>query len=245
MAAALLVGSCTATATPLPPATDTLVPPTATLRPSETPAPLPTETATVTPSPSPLPSRTPTPSSTATPAVAFDQLEVFSYSEETGSNLLILKVPGVRQDYNIKIDNFDYRCYYDAQYIDRLYCWGNNRPTFSRNINIVFYDLLTNELVHASKIMISVKPTLWPVVWNSSNNCDQRGENVACTVECRISPESGNPCLAASCYDACGYYFSVNSCPPDMSFPFESCSKSQRLEQFALYGIPLDTGDAP
>jgi hypothetical protein len=159
--------------------------------------------------------------------------------------LLILKVPGVKQDYNLKIDNFDYRCYYDPKYIDRLYCRGINRPTFNSNIKIVYYELLTNQVLYSSTVVISVKPTLWPVVWDSTHNCDLRGTNVTCTAECRISPESGNPCLAASCNDACGYYFSVSSCPPDMSNIFQSCSESQRLQQFALYGIPLDTGDAP
>jgi hypothetical protein len=226
-----------------PTETASLIPPTPTVLPSETPSPVPTETITPSPSPSPLPSKTVTPSLTATPVVAFNLAEVISYSEETGSGMLILKVPGVKQDYNIKVDNFDYRCYFDAQYIDRLFCRGSNRPTFSRDIKIVYYDILTAQEVYKSTIMIAIRPTLWPVVYDAAHNCPDRGKNVTCTAECRISPESGNPCLAASCNDLCGYYFSVSSCPPDMSNVFQSCTQSQRLQQFTFYGIPLNTGD--
>ena len=60
-----------------------------------------------------------------------------------------------------------------------------------------------------------VPPT--PVGW-AGNNCPQRGQNVSCETECRIAPD-GNPCIVATCTDACGPYFSVHTCP-DMSLEF-------------------------
>lgn len=233
----IFAAACAPAATPEPTQTASPVPPTETPEPSDTPTLTPTETLTPSPSPSPLPSLTPTPSNTPTPVVAFDQSEVISYSEEPGSYLLVLKLPGVYKNYDIKVDNYDYIGYFDPAYPDRLFARGYNRPTFSKDIKIVFYDIETKAELYSSTIMIAIRPTLLPVAWNVSNNCDDRGKNVTCEYECRISPADGNPCLAASCYDACGPYFSVNSCPPDMTAPFNMCNSDQERRLTALYGV--------
>ena len=128
---------------------------------------------------------------------------MISYSEEPGSFLLVLKVPEVQKNYNIKVDNYDYIGYYEPAYPDRLFARGYNRPTFLKDIKLVIYDIETKAQLYSSTILIAIRPTLLPVIWNSSNNCEERGKNVSCDYECRVYPEDGNPCLAASCYDNC------------------------------------------
>jgi hypothetical protein len=157
--------------------------------------------------------------------------------------LLILKVPGAKTEYSLKIDNFDYQCYYDALYIDRLFCRGSNRPTFLRDIKVVYYDATTHEELYASTLVIAVRPTLLPVIWDSAHNCDDRGTNVSCDYECRVYPENGTPCLAASCYDACGLYFSVASCAQDVGPTFNMCDDATEQRLTALYGVVYNGGD--
>jgi len=237
----IFAAACAPAATPEPTQTASPVPPTETPKPSDTPT-LP-PTATLTPSPSPLPSLTPTPSNTPTPTVAFDQAEVISYSEEPGSFLLVLKIPGVQKNYNIKVDNYDYIGYYEPAYPDRLFARGYNRPTFLKDIKLVIYDIETKAQLYSSTILIAIRPTLLPVIWNSSNNCEERGKNVSCDYECRVYPEDGNPCLAASCYDNCGIYFSVASCSQNVGPTFNMCDDATERRLTALYGVVYNGGD--
>lgn len=239
----IFAAACAPAATPEPTQTASPVPPTETPVPSDTPTPTPTETVTPSPSPSPLPSLTPTPSNTPTPVVAFDQSEVISYSEEPGSYLLVLKIPGVYKNYDIKVDNYDYIGYYDPSYPDRLFARGYNRPTFLQDIKLVFYDTETKEELYSSTILIAIKPTLLPVIWDSAHNCEDRGKNVSCDYECRVYPENGTPCLAASCYDACGLYFSVASCAQDVGSTFNMCDDATERRLTALYGVVYNGGD--
>ncbi len=234
---AIFAAACAPAATPEPTQTASPIPPSETPRPSSTATPEPTSTVTPSVTPTPLPSLTPTPSNTPTPAVAFDQAQVISYSEEPGNYLLVLQIPGVRKNYKLKVDNFDYVGYFDPAYPDRLFARGFNRPTFLTDINIVYYDIETNAEMYSSKIMIAVKPTLMPVVWDSAHNCEDRGKNVSCDYECRVYPENGIPCLAASCYDDCGLYFSVASCAQDVGDSFYMCDDATERRLTALYGV--------
>ena len=61
---------------------------------------------------------------------------------------------------------------------------------------------------------------IWPrarfapgdVVWNTANDCALRGESLSCEFEYR---KDGQGCyVGATCYDACGLFYSINTIPP-------------------------------
>jgi hypothetical protein len=66
-------------------------------------------------------------------------------------------------------------------------------------------------------IYIPIIPYSTPVptvpVGDARTWCPERGENVICESETVWSREPV-PCYASTCYDACGYYYSIDTCDP-------------------------------
>lgn len=60
---------------------------------------------------------------------------------------------------------------------------------------------------------------IWPralfspadVVWNTDNNCPLRGENLSCEFEYRRDNQGCY--VGATCYDACGLFYSIDTIP--------------------------------
>ena len=126
--------ACTAASVQSQTAVPTQPPPvTETPRPSETPAPSNTETpvptASFTLSPSATHTSTMTPTETSTPTPAFAGFEV-SYAQYTNYGMLIgFKIPGIKDDYRLKVNDIDYTCKLNDKAPDSLYCYG---PQFSQ-----------------------------------------------------------------------------------------------------------------
>ncbi len=146
-------------------------------------------------------------------------------------------LPGVNKNYKLELGGVSYSCTFDAQYPDKLFCQGIGKPALDQSISLKIWDFDTGEVIYQSTVEIPslLFATAVPA-YNTYNSCPQRGQNVSCETECRIAPD-GNPCIVASCTDACGAYYSIQTCP-NMDMHFQSCSPSQWEEMKNRYSLP-------
>mgnify|MGYP001163321771 CR=1 FL=1 len=220
--------------------------PTPTAAPSQTSAPsaTPAATLTLTPSATSTATATLTPTLTETPlpsptlAAAFDAAKPIELTSGVGGWKLSFQVPHLTQAYNAIVAGIQFKCSYDAKYADRLFCFGLSRPPLDQTITLAFLDPDSGKVVYQSKTMFvsATLPTPIPEGY-SYDNCAERGTNVTCETECRIAPD-GSPCIVSTCFDACGPYFSVNTCPEGVSEWKGLCSDEQLQEQKARNNIP-------
>lgn len=150
---------------------------------------------------------------------------------------LVVELPAVRAGYRLWIGNYEYNCLADPTYPDRLFCQGLARPPLDRAVSLRVAEMDSQVEVYQGQISLAsaLFATPMPNAW-THNTCPDRGKDVLCEVECRIAPD-GNPCIVASCNDACGPYFSVHTCP-EMSLDFNSCTPQQWAIMKARYSIP-------
>jgi hypothetical protein len=167
-----------------------------------------------------VPTLTPAPSSTGTPRPAFAgfQVEYVEYSAAYGMQFAF-SIPGIRQNYGLNVNGKAYTCNYYEKYPDKLFCTG---PVIApkTQVKLSFFSLDgTQPEVFSNSFLIpaQVTPTVDPTLAKGFNpaNCPVRGVNVRCETEYRVL---GNGCcVVATCVDACGYYYSVDTCPVGMS----------------------------
>lgn len=236
---ALLLGitACTNATAALPTNTPTQV---------ETTAPTATELVTFTPpptrtnAPSATASKTasPSPSLSPTPAVDLSQAQVINIIDLVGGISVVVKIPNITTPYNMILAGIKFECHLEEQYPDWLLCWGLSRPPFDIEVTQAFLDQETGELLSDRKVVLSsaVLPTAIPEGYGLTN-CPDRGKQVSCETECRLDPD-GNPCIVATCTDACGLYRSIHSCPNDMALPSPLCNADQWAQMKAKYGLP-------
>lgn len=229
MSAALLaLSACSPAPTALPTALPTL-----SLEPTQIPTkvktPRPEPSGTLPPSSSPRPSDNPTlapsatqptlPTGTPRPSFAGFQVEFVEYSASYGMQFAFI-IPGIRQNYGLDVNGKAYNCNYYEKYPDRLFCTG---PVFTPR-TVVKLSFLTldgaKQEVYSSSYVIpgQTTPTIDPTVAKSFNpeNCPVRGVNVHCETEYRVL--GSGCCVVSTCVDACGYYYSVNTCPEGMTW---------------------------
>lgn len=199
---------------------------------------IPTSTVTATSSPSPSPSASPTSTITPspTPSAVFDQLQILASDSIIGGVRITLALPGVDVPYILRIRGYEYKCVLDPQVKDRLYCVGLAQVPPGQKSNLVLLDPKSGQQVYAAEVFYAGFFTSTPQGY-TSNSCPQRGEGANCEPECRQLPEGGY-CVVATCTDACGVYFSVNTCPVEMSMDFNSCTEEQWAEAKLRYSIP-------
>jgi hypothetical protein len=181
---------------------------------------------------------TPGPTNSATPAAQFDKAQVLSVNNPVGGFLVSMRVPGLKTVLNILLETRKFTCSMDAKAPETLFCQGIDGPPIDRQISLVFVDPQSGAEVYkgTTYIIKAAVPTATPVGWAS---CPDRGKNIFCEVECRVY--GGEPCIVATCNDACGPYFAVHTCPNDR--PNDGlCSEEVNMELRRLYGIPLDSG---
>jgi hypothetical protein len=235
--ALFLLAACAPEPTPLATATRL---PSATVSPMDTATPLPSPTYTVTAAPTVTSTSTATvtASPSATPQVALDQAEVIRINEGVGGVNLVLAIPNLNTAYNLILGGVRYDCELNDQYPDWLFCWGLSRPTLDIPLTEAFLDQQTNQVVLQQKVVLSsaMLPTALPAGYGDTD-CPLRGQNISCETECRLDYD-GNPCIVATCTDACGLYRSVHSCPQDMPLPSRNCDPEQWAAAKAKYGIP-------
>jgi hypothetical protein len=148
-----------------------------------------------------------------------------------------LNIPNLTQAYDVIAAGIDFNCSFDALYSDRLFCYGLARPPLDQSITLAFLDQATRQVVYQSKTVFAsaALPTPVPQGFNQYD-CPERGTNVTCETECRVAPD-GSPCLVSTCFDACGPYYSVDSCPGGVS-SWNMCSDAQLADLKARYNIP-------
>jgi hypothetical protein len=217
------------TATAVPPATITATPlQLSTTGEPELPPATPTSTATILPSPTP----------TAEPLADFSALRVVSIESNAFGWMIQLNLPGIKQPLNLQLDNKEYRCAVDERYPERFFCQGLAKPLIDQSMKLVFFDPQSGAEVYRSDLIIPLAFFVPPTpVGYLHTACEERGKQVSCETECRIDPD-GNPCIVATCTDACGPYFAVHSCPDDMPLPSPSCTAEQWVMMKKRYQIP-------
>ena len=197
-----------------------------------------TATLTLTPTNTSTPTLTLVPSQTAspTPSALFDQAQVTTLSEAGGVYSMVVKVPGLKQAFNLVIDERKFNCVINEQYPNLLFCTSKSSPHVNQTIALVFTDPTSGQAIYSGSTIISpaVVPTETPVGYFS---CADRGKNVFCEVECRVYGGS-TPCVVATCNDACGVYFSVHTCP-EKGKNTGMCSPDVDRQMRQRYGIPL------
>ena len=206
------------------PVTNTLPPsPTATEKavPTETDTPAPTATNTLiaTIAPTVLP----------TQFMGFDLARVFKAFANPDETVFYFIVPGVAASYYGTVDGYDLTCETDPDQENLLVCrseedlFGTDWKTFE------FYaDEAQTALVYEgefSTALDQIPPTptpvgfFWPradftaadITWGQTPpGCTTRGVNLTCETEYREYSD-GSCVVGMSCYDSCGYYYSVNT----------------------------------
>jgi len=220
--------------------------PTPTAAPATLPPPAETSTpfAPLPPTNTDVPTLTSTAAPSATTSPSFADLKVLNFETGSYGARMILTLPGVSVPYSVTIAGIPYSCTQVEGIPDRMGCLGSQVPPPDKLVSLVFLDAVSREVVYQTTITLpsQVYPVLRPTRTHSNApprdpSCPPVDQTtVQCALECRIS--EGAPCLAATCWDACGYAFSVATCPESMEPPFVWCTAEQEAEQRALHGIP-------
>jgi hypothetical protein len=178
------------------------------------------------------------PTASPSPTVDLTKAQVIDLSNGYGGIRMILKIKGINVPYNMIMAGIKFSCTINEKYPDYLTCFGLSRPPLDQPVTEAFLDPQTGQVVYQTKIILSSSslPTQIPKGYPNTN-CPDRGKNISCETECRIAPD-GNPCIVATCTDACGLYFSVQSCPADMKLPSPLCNPDQWAQMKKKYGIP-------
>lgn len=218
--------------------TAVLAPATETSAPADTLAPtLPPPTQTALPSLTATFTETALPTVTLTPSADYAAIEIKGLTNNANGVDVVAVIPGISGAYDLQLGGIPYACATDAGYPDRLFCKGLSKPALDTDISVVLTASADSQVVYSGRITIpsGMFATQVPDYY-TDNYCAQRGQNVSCETECRIAPD-GNPCIVATCVDACGAYFAVDSCPY-MEMNFSSCSAEQWQQMKARYSIP-------
>lgn len=192
-----------ATSTPLPP-TDL---------PTETVAPTTTQTPTLTKTPTQTATATATFTPSPTPFTGFEQSQLNNHEARSDYYLFVFRVPGIGRNYFAKIENQPFQCKFDEKYPDVLACVGDYFEFTKDYIKVAFYeDETAAELVYENSYFSGPTKPAYTIVYAGPETwCPARGEGLNCETEYR--EYDGEGCVASTCYDDCGYYYSIDTCP--------------------------------
>ncbi len=181
-----------------------------------TDTPLPTITATATLTPTATSTATPTPTLTITPFFGFERSSFTGVVYDGGAMKMIFTVPGVDQEYTLLVEGQQLSCAPSDQYENTLVCTGSEYdPTFGE-LACDFYTgdgktlLYSSVFTHSAPAPSVPENPPWAISWSGSNSCVGTRETVSCETEWRTF--DATKCFIASCYNACGYYYSINTC---------------------------------
>ncbi len=194
---------------------------------------LPTATEAGTDTPAPTASLTPTitltPTSQPTEFSGFQFASVFKAFAYIDETLFYFIVPGVASPYYGSVDGVDLICEPDADQVNLLTCRAEGDLFGTDWKSFKFYaDEAKTYLVYEgdfSTTLDTLPPTptpygfIWPLAdftaadisWGEAPpGCTTRGIGLTCETEYRIY-EDGSCLVGMSCYDDCGYYYSVDT----------------------------------
>lgn len=200
---------------------------TATLAPSETAAPLPTLTL----SPSPAPSATPSPD--------FGKAKILAVvTGQVGGIQVSVSVPNLVAAENLILGGVKFTCQLDAKNRMQLDCWGLATPAYDTPITIAFLDPASGKVDYEGKTQIFSGVAAGKKIY-SGTSCPNAGQNQSCEVECRVDPNTNQPCIVASCFDACGDTYAIQTCSDAVPLKqFSMCDGSTMAEMKKRYNIP-------
>jgi hypothetical protein len=183
----------------------------------------------------PLPTATNTLIATIAPTMlptqfmGFDQARVFKAFAYTDETVFYFIVPGVAASYFGTVDGYDLTCEPDIDQVNLLVCRSDEDLFGTDWKDFEFYsDEERSFLVYEgefSTTLDKLPPTptpagiFWPradftaddITWGSKPpGCSVRGVNLTCETEYREYSD-GSCVVGMSCYDSCGYYYSVNT----------------------------------
>ncbi len=195
------------TETPIPPAA-TPLPPTATQVPTEAP------TATATP----LPTLTATITNTPTPTVDFTKFKLTAVTQKHLIAMsLIFTIPGLKTAVQVKVGGSSFYCQVDPKFPNKLFCNGPDLVV-DTELPVRFIDSDGTTVLYKGVIYIP-QSILGPKLPDNIDwgLCPLRNTNVTCETENRLwwNP----PCVVSTCYDACGYFYSIDTCTSQKSVP--------------------------
>jgi hypothetical protein len=203
---AMLISSCTPTpaATELP-VSPTVVEPTltATNAPTDTTAPTMTLTA----------SLVPTITVVHTPTPDYDVIRYVGASIVKGQLMLSFRMPDLNMPLKATVDGYAFNCTTDNRYPGTLYCLGRFFAGGQR-VSVKFSVGDDPQVIKEVAVVIPLEAVPTPITPGPASNwCPLRGQNVTCDEE--YDEDSGVGCLDVTCYDACGYYYSIHQCEPN------------------------------
>ncbi|MFH1446766.1 MAG: hypothetical protein ABIG43_05060 [Chloroflexota bacterium] len=202
--------------------------------PTLTETPTPTETHKPTSTPTATATETLTPTPTATPFLGFEDAFLYSAWNQGNQTIFIFRVTGVSSTFYGIVDGYPMTCEPHTDYPNTLVCVTDNYLFGSAYMTFGFYvDESMQQLLYSGEFYTGLAkentPTksflaglIWPkasftaddISWAGDDTwCEQRGENVFCETEYRIY--DGECYVGSSCYDDCGYYYSVDTIPQD------------------------------
>lgn len=203
------------------------------LIPTSTSAPISTVTSAPTLTPSMTPSLVPSPTAQA----SFNLAKVIQIRNQVGGVMVTISLPNLREVYNVILAGIDYTCNLNEKYPDMLFCWGLAAPPFNKEVNLTFLNPASGAVVVEVKTFLA-EANFPPagIVTDNSTSCANKGENQTCEVECRID-EDGDPCIVASCYDACGQTLSIQTCSSNLTdISFCTADETEAIKK--RYNIP-------
>lgn len=204
-----------------------------TLSPSLTATELPTLTSTPLPtaekSSTATATATTTPTATPTKFSGFENARVYKAYADFEGTVFYFIVVGVESPYFGTVDGHDLTCEPDPNKVNLLVC-NTNANLFGTSLKAFefFADEAHTYQVYAGSFVtgldiIPLTPTpvgfIWPradylpadITWGyNPPDCPVRGINLSCEIEYRRYED--NSCLVGmSCYDSCGFYYSVDT----------------------------------
>jgi hypothetical protein len=190
---------------------------TETSRPSETPAPTdtssPTATVTATKTPSEIPTATATPSETPRPSFASFSVD---YMQLSGYGMLIsFKVPGIKDNYRLKVNKTEFKCGLNGNLPDRILCSGQQFRQ-GENVVLTFMPLTDDTVIFTTNLKIALAKTATPdprTMLAPGGACPASSTNkVRCETEYRKDGKGGC-CIVTTCFDSNGKCGSIDTCP--------------------------------
>lgn len=166
----------------------------------------------------------------------FEETTLLAVEAISSGYRITIRLPGASLGYDLTLNGNPYRCTLVSEYQDRLFCMGGAAVPSGKPLPAGFL-LPGTEVEVWSGTLISLAAVTATPAGYTDTDCPSRGENASCETECRQLP-GDTYCVVATCADACGLYFSVNTCPQNMSVNFSSCTADQWAEAKARYSLP-------
>lgn len=185
----------------------------------------PTQIPSSTPTTTPEPTATPTPTPTLIPFAGFkEQFRFYRTWNDNGKTIFYFLNAGIDQQLYARINQFQLVCEHDTETQFAMKCISNDRIELGdeKSIPIEFFaDKDYYQSVYQYEINI---PKALVPVYSNEFDCPDRGQRVQCEYEYR---QYSSICTTSiTCYDACGYYYSIDNIPAGMTgswIPVGSC----------------------